>query len=214
VRPGENLFRIGKAYDVDYRELARDNGISNPDRIEVGQSIFISGATRQLPVEMITPRATEVLPRPGEVAAPPPVEPVVVRGVPAGPSGMIWPTSSGSLSSRYGPRNGSFHDGIDVSAPQGTPVYAARAGRVIYSDRIPGYGNIVIVDHGRGLTTVYAHNSENGVAEGAFVARGQQIARVGSSGRTTGPNLHFEVRQGNVAHDPLRYLPSLLTTRR
>ena len=113
------------------------------------------------------------------------------------------------MSSGFGPRNGAFHDGIDVAAPEGTPVYAVRGGRVIYSDRIPGYGNIVIVVHERGLSTVYAHNLSNEVSVGDFVRQGQLVSRVGRTGRTTGANLHFEVRQQNVARNPLFYLPPL-----
>jgi lipoprotein NlpD len=191
VRPGENLYRIGKAYGVSYLELARINGIADPSRIEVGQRIFVPGATRPVPVGIVTPRRSELGSspwRPGQVA-------------------MIWPTAQGEVSSSFGPRGDSFHDGIDIAAPVGTPVYAAFRGRVVYSDRLPGYGNIVILDHGGGLTTVYAHNRENLVREGQFVEQGQRISTVGESGRTTGANLHFEVRDGNVARDPLNYLP-------
>ncbi len=196
VGRGENLFRIGKAYGVDYRELARRNDIDDPGKIEVGQRVFIPGATRQLPVEIIAPRSvSERVPEPSEL--------------PSAGRELVWPIRIGTLSSHFGPRNGSFHDGIDIAAPEGTPVYAAREGRVIYSDRIPGYGNIVIIDHQHGLTTVYAHNSRNEVEEGQLVKQGDPVSRVGSTGRTTGANLHFEVRQQNIAHNPLYYLPSL-----
>jgi len=194
VGRGENLFRIGKAYDVDYRELARLNDISDPAKIEVGQRVFIPGATRRLPVEIIAPLATSV-------RAPEPHE------VPTGDRRFRWPMRVGTLTSRFGPRNGSFHDGIDIAAPEGTPVYAARDGRVIYSDQIPGYGNIVIIEHADGLSTVYAHNESNDVAQGTFVRQGEQISHVGRTGRTTGPNLHFEVRSQNVARNPLYFLP-------
>jgi len=194
VGRGENLFRIGKAYGVDYRELARRNDIDDPGKIEIGQRIFIPGATRLLPVEIIAPRsASERVPEPSEL--------------PTGERPFRWPTTTGTLTSGFGPRNGSFHDGIDIAAPEGTPVVAARDGRVIYSDRIPGYGNIVIIDHQHGLTTVYAHNSKNEVEQGQFVKQGDPVSRIGSTGRTTGPNLHFEVRQQNVARNPLYYLP-------
>lgn len=194
VKRGENLFRIGKAYGIPYAELARRNGIDDPAKIEVGQDIFVPGATRVLPVEIITPRFAE---------EGPPEAPMF----PDGRRVLRWPMREGALSSTFGPRNGTFHDGIDIAAPEGSPVYAARAGRVIYSDRIPGYGNIVIVDHDGGLTTVYAHNSRNEVSEGDRIAEGQLVSRVGRSGRTTGANLHFEVRVENVARNPLDYLP-------
>lgn len=200
VRSGENLYRIGKAYGVPYPELARLNGISDPSKIVVGQKIFIPGGERSLPVEIITPESTELDPASSPGWLPP---------LPDGRRPFAWPTRFGSLSSGFGSRNGTVHDGIDIAAPEGTVIYAAGDGRVIYSDRIPGYGNIVILDHGRGLTTVYAHNSRNDVREGDEVKQGQEIARLGQTGRTTGPNLHFEVRQGNVARNPLSYLPAL-----
>lgn len=192
---GENLFRIGKTYGIDYHDLARRNGIEDPARIEVGQHVFIPGATRRLPVEIIAPiSASELAPD--------------VRELPTGASRFRWPMRFGTLASRFGPRNGSFHDGIDIAAPEGTPVYAARDGRVIYSDQIPGYGNIVIVEHGDGLSTVYAHNERNEVSQGDFVRQGEELSRVGRSGRTTGANLHFEVRNQNIARNPLFYLPA------
>ena len=194
VNRGENLFRIGKAYGFDYRELARVNDIADPSRIEVGQKIFIPGATRRLPVEIIAPVATsERRPEPQEI--------------PVGDGKFVWPIRTGALSSRFGPRGDSFHDGVDIAAPEGTPVYASRAGRVIYSDQIPGYGNIVIVDHGDGLSTVYAHNSVNEVHQGDVVRQGDRLSRVGRTGRTTGANLHFELRSQNVARNPIFYLP-------
>jgi len=190
---GENLFRIGKAYGVEYDELARANGIRDPAKIKAGQRVFIPGATRRLPVEIIAPVSVVE-------SAPPPQE------IPAGDHGFRWPMQ-GTLTSLFGPRGASFHDGIDLAAPEGTPVYAARDGRVIYSDQIPGYGNIVILEHEGGLSSVYAHNSRNEVSQGAFVHRGEPVSRVGSTGRTTGPNLHFEIRSHNVARNPLFYLP-------
>jgi murein DD-endopeptidase MepM/ murein hydrolase activator NlpD len=113
----------------------------------------------------------------------------------------------GELSSRFGPRNGRFHDGIDIAAPHGTPVMAAADGQVILSDVLRGYGKVVIVRHAGGYVTVYAHNAANHVAEGRVVRRGERVATVGQSGRVTGASLHFEVRKDNLARDPLRYLP-------
>ena len=194
VGRGENLFRIGKAYGVDYRELASKNGIDDPAKIEVGQRIFIPGAARRLPVEIIAPLS----------ASERPLEP---HEIPVGERRFLWPMRVGTLTSRFGPRNGSFHDGIDIAAPEGTPVYAAREGHVIYSDQIPGYGNIVIVEHADGLSTVYAHNAQNEVSQGDFVRQGAELSRVGRTGRTTGPNLHFEIRNQNIARNPLFYLP-------
>ncbi len=196
VRPGENLFRIGKAYGIDYHRLARINRIPPPYRIRAGQSLFIPGATRQLPVTVITPRAA---------SSKPPVHTPSSR-VPVS-AAFIWPVS-GRISSKFGKRNPGHHDGVDIAARKGTSVRAARSGKVIFSDRLSGYGNVIIVEHDGGFTTVYAHNDKNLVHTGARVSRGQRIATVGQTGRATGPHLHFEIRKDNIARNPLYYLPS------
>jgi lipoprotein NlpD len=196
VKPGENLFRIGKAYDVNWEELARLNRIRDARQIRVGQKIFVPGATRQLPVEIITP----VEPAPTVPSRPEPQE--------MPPDGFIWPVN-GTINSGFGARGASFHDGIDVGAPEGTPIRAIERGEVIYSDELRGYGNLVIIRHPEGIISVYAHNEVNLVREGQTVARGEIVAKVGSTGRVTGPHLHFEIRRNNTAQDPLRYLPQL-----
>ena len=191
VKPGENLFRIGKAYDVSYEELARANRIQDPRQITVGQRIFIPRATRPLPVEIVAP---------GERGA---------TQSDAGHEGsLLWPVS-GAVNSGFGPRGSSFHDGLDIGAPEGTPIRAVEYGEVIYSDQLRGYGNMVIVRHSGGIVSVYAHNQVNLVRDGQQVARGEIIARVGSTGRVTGPHLHFEIRKNNLAQDPMLYLPQL-----
>jgi murein DD-endopeptidase MepM/ murein hydrolase activator NlpD len=194
VKPGENLFRIGKAYDTTSDVLARANGIRDPRQITVGQRIFIPGATRQVPVEIVTP-----------------ADGVVARNMPQADKeagAFLWPVS-GSLNSGFGPRGSSFHDGVDIAAPEGTPIRAVEHGEVIYSDQLRGYGNMVIIRHSGGIVSVYAHNQANLVRDGQQVARGQIIARVGSTGRVTGPHLHFEIRKDNLAQDPMLYLPQL-----
>lgn len=121
--------------------------------------------------------------------------------------GFLWPVDGGQISSGFGPRGGSMHDGIDIRAPEGTTVRAAAGGVVLYSSKLRGYGNVVILDHGSGVSSVYAHNKVNKVAVGDQVKRGQPIAQVGQTGKTTGPNLHFEIRRENIARNPVRYLP-------
>ena len=196
VRSGDNLFRIGKAYDVAYEELARINRIKDVSQIHVGQRIFIPGATRQLPVETITP------------VEPSPATPSMPEVPDSSVDGFIWPVN-GTINSGFGPRGISSHDGIDIGAPEGTPIRAIEKGEVIYSDQLRGYGNIIIVRHTGGFISVYAHNEANLVREGQVVSRGEVIARVGNTGRVTGPHLHFEIRKNNAAQDPLRYLPPL-----
>ena len=194
VAPGENLYRIGKAYGVPAAELARLNDVADPRHLEVGQMIVVPQARRTLPVGVITPeRARADRPSP--------------RELPTGPAPFIWPVARGVLSSEFGTRGESHHDGIDISTPAGTPVRAARTGRVLYSDQLRAYGNLVIVDHGEGYASVYAHNRDNRVRAGDLVRQGDVIAAVGETGRTFGPNLHFEIRKDNVARNPLFYLP-------
>ena len=194
VRRGENLYRISKAYGVSLDELARVNDIRNPERVAVGQRVFVPGGQRPLPVNVITPEAA--------VAGAPEIPP---SG--RGAALFIWPLASGTLTSSFGPRGQSFHDGIDIGAPAGTLVRAARDGAVVYSDTLRGYGNVVIIEHPGGYATVYAHNERNLVRAGDRVRQGDAVARVGDSGRTSGCNLHFEVRRDNVAHDPIYFLP-------
>jgi murein DD-endopeptidase MepM/ murein hydrolase activator NlpD len=195
VRRGENLYRIGKAYGVSHSELARANGLADASRLDVGQRIFVPGGKRPLPVSIITPEHAVN-------DAPPSNE------LPQGEGVFIWPLASGTLTSSFGPRGRSFHDGIDIGAPPGTVVRAARDGDVIYSDTLRGYGNVVIVQHQGGYATVYAHNEQNLVDAGSKVRQGQTVAKVGRSGRTSGPNLHFEIRKDNVARNPIYFLPS------
>ena len=196
VKSGENLFRIGKAYDVPYQELARINRISDPHQIHVGQRIFIPNATRQLPVEIITPsEATLEQPSPADQQE-------------RAREGFIWPVK-GSITSKFGHRGQTFHDGIDISVQEGSPIVAAEEGEVIYRDELRGYGNLIIIRHARGLVSVYSHNKRNLVHDGQKVARGEVIGEVGSTGRVTAPHLHFEIRKDNVARDPLHYLPPL-----
>jgi murein DD-endopeptidase MepM/ murein hydrolase activator NlpD len=105
-----------------------------------------------------------------------------------------------------------MHDGVDIVAEAGTAVRAADDGAVIFAGRLRGYGNAVIIGHSGGYVTVYGHNQRNLVRDGDAVARGQVIAELGSTGRTTGPNLHFEVRYQGQPRNPLAYLPSPLPT--
>jgi murein DD-endopeptidase MepM/ murein hydrolase activator NlpD len=123
-------------------------------------------------------------------------------GVSAG--GLIWPVN-GPITSGFGPRWGSFHEGIDIGAACGTPIHAAASGTVIYSGWMDGYGNFVIIDHGNGLATAYGHQSAIYVSGGS-VSQGQTIGAVGSTGHSTGCHLHFEVRVNGNPVDPLGYL--------
>lgn len=126
--------------------------------------------------------------------------------------GMIWPTQ-GRFSSGFGYRRhpilgySRLHAGIDIGNGTGTPIWAAKAGTVIYSGWRGGYGNCVIVDHGGGVSTLYAHMSERLIGEGTAVDGGETVGLMGSTGLSTGPHLHFEVRVGGNPTDPLAFLP-------
>lgn len=121
-------------------------------------------------------------------------------------AGLRWPVS-GPVTSEYGSRWGRMHAGIDIGARTGTPIRAAKAGSVIFAGSQGGYGNVVIIDHGGGLTTLYAHQSRLGTRDGANVSQGEVVGYIGSTGHSTGPHLHFETRVGGSPQNPRRYLP-------
>jgi murein DD-endopeptidase MepM/ murein hydrolase activator NlpD len=120
--------------------------------------------------------------------------------------GFIWPLN-GAITSYYGPRWGSMHTGLDIDGTTGQPIVASKAGTVIMASSYSGYGNAVIVDHGGGIQTLYAHLSAFGVSNGQSVSQGQVVGNVGCTGSCTGDHLHFEVRVNGSPVDPLNYLP-------
>lgn len=120
-------------------------------------------------------------------------------------AGFIWPVN-GPVTSGFGMRWGRMHEGIDIGVASGTPIHAAASGRVVYSGWMDGYGNLVAIDHGRGISTAYAHQSSIAVGNGQTVSQGQVIGYVGCTGHCFGPHLHFEVRINGSAVDPLGYL--------
>ncbi len=193
VRAGQTLWRIAHTYGVDPRELARLNDIRDPSELRVGQALYVPGATAVLDVPLA----------PGPPTSPPP-----------GPrhARFAWPIQ-GVLVSRFGLRGGEHHDGIDIAAPEGTPIAAAAAGRVIFAGVEHGYGNLAIVDHGSGEATVYAHCEKVLVHTGESITAGEIIGKVGRTGRATGPHLHFEVREHARPRNPLLFLPETASPR-
>jgi lipoprotein NlpD len=190
VAAGENLFRIGQRYGVAPVAIARENGLDDPTRLDAGRVLFIPGAAREPP--------------PAAAAGAAPVEPPA-QASPAGHARLLWPVR-GVIYSPFGPRGSEHHDGLDLAAPEGTPVLAAADGTAVFVGEQRGYGRIILLAHDGDLVTVYAHNRENLVAKGDRVVRGQQIATVGRTGNASGPHLHFEVRVRAKPRDPLALL--------
>ncbi|MFP2927810.1 peptidoglycan DD-metalloendopeptidase family protein [Pyxidicoccus sp. 3LG] len=232
VAAGETMYRISKMYGLSVEELGAANGIKAPWSLAVGQELVVPGQVRAAPEEEPELLA-EADPEPVRTSAdvsrrrvptvarreePPPrsSRPVSRPGVGSRPrvatQGMIdWPLK-GVLYGRYGKKGREPHDGIDLAAPSGTPVKTAQAGTVLYAGEQRGYGNIVIVEHSQTLITLYAHNRDLRVKTGQRVHRGQVIATVGESGKTSGPHLHFEVRVDGKPVDPLDYLGPMPST--
>lgn len=135
------------------------------------------------------------------------------EGLPARQLSMIWPVTGYWITSYYGWRYhpvlgyDRFHSGIDYAADYNVPIKAAESGKVIFAGENGGYGNCVIIDHGGGISTLYGHCNKLLVKAGDIVVKGQQIALVGSTGLSTGPHLHFEVRVNGETTDPLKWLP-------
>ncbi len=129
-----------------------------------------------------------------------------------GSMGWPLPLNKNRITSFFGPRRAptpgatTNHGAIDIGTPTGTPVYAAQTGTVEMSMYLGSYGNFILIDHGGGLETAYAHNSQRLVKKGDIVQKGQKIALSGSTGRSTGPHLHFEVRKNGTRVDPLNYV--------
>lgn len=227
VQPGDTLWRISQRFAMSVTDLRAKNNLDG-NNVRVGQTLVVGGGT---PAETDGPSAktqaalASLKARSGGAGdadapsravglapAPVPVGKGAISGSPLSqPIGkrkyqLVWPVE-GVLTSRFGSRNGKGHDGIDIGAAPGTTIKAAAAGDVIFSDTHGSYGNLVLVRHAGNLVTVYAHNAKNLVNKGQRVKQGQAIATVGSTGHATGPHLHFEVRRGVAAENPLSLLP-------
>ncbi len=187
VKEGQTLWRISKAYGVDLETLQWVNDVEDVTDLRVGRVLFIPGVDRQVAVDSFLP---EEEPSRAKVA-------------------LIWPVK-GRATSGFGPRGNRKHEGIDLAAPRGTPVLASATGKVAYSGNgMRGYGKVIVLKHANDLSTVYAHNSSLLVRMGDEVRQGQVIAKVGATGRATGPHLHFEIRRRGVPEDPRRFLSGL-----
>lgn len=198
VQKGQTLHSIARTYDIDVNRLKRINGIFNPLRLQVGARLWIPEARQVLEIHS-KKRGAKRGKWKNKVKLNEDTK--AVKGF------FIWPVQ-GQLTSKFGNRNGRHHDGIDIGARKGAPIVSAADGKVMFSGWGPtGYGLMVIIKHKNNLTTVYAHNSHIHVHKNQVVKQRQKIASVGSTGRSTGPHLHFEVRNDSHAYNPLQYLP-------
>jgi len=217
VRSGEYLSLIAKRYSTDAYSIARINAIAKPYTIYPGQKLRIPRAgggdtvvastppqsaprtaPRSAPTTKVTPtRPTSTAPAKAKVPEPPKRS-----------SGKFgWPLQ-GKVLSNYGTKDKGLHnDGMNIAAPRGTAVQASENGVVAYAgNEIRGFGNLLLVKHDGGWVTAYAHNDTLLVKRGQRVKRGQSIAKVGSTGSVSTPQLHFELRKGSTAVDPRKYM--------
>ena len=222
VAEGDTLNRIARRYSLPVPEILKANAIEDSELIAQGQELILPGAkplivrTRSRPDSSATaaqPPTSELAStlEKGEspsAASSPSV--AVEASQPVGRTTFIWP-ASGPITTYFGqigwtsPRG---HAGLDIAASWGAPIAAAAPGQVLLATRAGGaYGIEIIIDHGSGLRTVYGHLSQLNVTGGERVSRGQLIGLVGSTGFSTGPHLHFEVRQNGELRNPLGYLP-------
>ncbi len=181
VKAGDTLWNIALQFGTTVGELAKTNGLSNPDRLAVGAVLTVpAGAAGGAEAKA----ASTTL-----------------------PSGLrfIWPLH-GAITSIYGLRDGEMHSGIDIAGSYGDSIHAAADGVVQSVGWISGYGLAVIISHSSGYRTLYAHAQKTLVKRGATVKQGQVIAQVGSTGRSTGPHLHFEISRNSRTMDPLPVL--------
>ncbi len=222
VAPGETIYALGRKYHVKPARIAALNGMSLNTRLKVGQRVRIPSSdgwsmaapgTAPAPrtdVARATPRqdkdAGRIAPRPQRPHVNP--EPPAPRSEPViSASGFRWPVR-GRVISTYGAKPGGVrNEGINIAVPENTDVHAANDGVVAYAgNELKGYGNLVLIRHKGGWVTAYAHNKALFVKRGDRVRRGQVIAKAGSTGSVKTPQLHFELRKGASAVNPLKYL--------
>lgn len=216
VKPGDTLIRIALDHGISWRDLARWNGLDNPNLIEVGQLLRVQPPTAPMvptgnetkPVQTARIESRPLDAKPGSPAAsaPAPTLPVVPAATPPTPDAepaWAWPANGGVIAGFDEQRN----KGLGLSGKAGDPVLAAADGRVMYAGSgLRGYGNMVIIKHNETYLSAYAHNQTLLVKEDQVVKKGQPIAEMGSSD-TDQVKLHFEIRRKGKPVDPARLLP-------
>ncbi len=196
VKKGDTIIKIANLYNTTADKIIKSNKLKEDGTdMVIGEELLVPDGRMPTPVYVAPVRRYTQL---SNVAAPPPSV-----AAPAG-SGYLWPTAVRRITQYFGWR----HTGLDIGGPIGTAIYAARSGVIIRSQCgwNGGYGCYIIIDHGGGVTTLYGHATKLYVSVGEQVAQGQTIAAMGSTGRSTGPHLHFEVRVNGVKQNPLKYI--------
>ena len=211
VKRGDTLYSIAIEHGADYREVAQWNSLDDPSKLSVGQVLRVTAPAQQA-VQVgggpagggkIESRPLDSSPQPKPKPDQKPAPREEPRLLEAQPLQFAWPAKGKVLAGFAEPRR----KGIDIDGKLGDPVIAAAAGRVTYvGSGIPGLGKLVVIKHDQGYITVYAHNKDVLVKEQQNVARGQKIAELGNSDAER-PKLHFQIRKGSAAVDPLLYLP-------
>ncbi len=189
VKSVDTLSRIARKYNVESKDVKKYNKLASADSLSIGKELMIPGG--EPPSRSSSVRRTASV---ASLFVPPP------KNVPSG--GWVWPTDWRVITQYYGWK----HTGLDVDGDYSTHSYASREGRVIYSGWRGGYGLTVEIDHGDGYVTRYAHHSKNFVRVGEIVNAGDAIARTGSTGRSTGTHIHFEVIKNGRFQNPLDYI--------
>ncbi|MAG12156.1 MAG: hypothetical protein CMI52_05140 [Parcubacteria group bacterium] len=191
VKKGDTLNKIANKYDVEIDKILATNRLDPESKIAIGESLLIPDGRpirRAVPVSRRSSFAVRA--------------PVAVPSASDSGTELLWPTSGRVITQYYHGR----HSGLDVDGHYDSPIYASEGGVVATAGwNRGGYGNYIIIDHGGGLKTLYAHASKMFVVKGQRVSRGEVIAMVGTTGRSTGTHLHYEVRVGNRRMNPLRY---------
>lgn len=224
IEPGQTLYRIARIYDIPEAELARVNRIHDPTRLQVGYKLYIPGATRLRQVPASAKGSAPPAAPPKSVARAPkvsapssqdkqktPAPPKMSPTEPAGPTkrkgDFVWPIK-GKVVRQFGTSKGETTKGIEISCREGEPVIAAAPGKVIYSgNSIRGYGHLIIVEHADDFFTVYGYNRQNLAKTNDYVGQGDRIASCGQPPSAQSSRLHFEVRKGKQAVNPIFYLP-------
>ncbi len=209
VKRGETVHRIAQMHGVDMSALVRVNDLPSPYVIHIGQVLQLPGTTALAAAKTGGQNSppSQAASVPAVPASSPPRATAIPKPPPRQGRGLDWPVR-GRVVMPYGAvAKGMRNDGINISAKLGTSVRAAESGVVAYAgNELKGFGNMLLLKHEGGLITTYAHTDEIKVARGAVVKRGQIIAAVGQSGSVTSPQLHFEVREGAKAVDPMKFL--------